>query len=146
MSSGSSLFSERLRGIRAIALTSFALLAGISPRAIGSQPGVDRPNEESLDLLSVSKRIERVRAALDNQARTEATPLSGWLLAQWYNFGNFRPQMPYGAVPGAGVPGYGVPGYGVPGAGVPGYGVPGAGVPRYGVPGAPGNPYSWRNF
>jgi hypothetical protein len=85
----------RLRWIPAIASTCFAISAGMWWGAIAGQPGTGHPDKvASAEDMGVSERIKRVRAELDNQVRPETTPLSRWLLAQWYNFGNFRPPPP----------------------------------------------------
>jgi hypothetical protein len=108
MSSRASQTLDRLRRIRAVASTCLAVLAGMSSSAIASQPGAGRPDKGvSADAPAVSERIKRVRAALNNQDRAEATQSSRWHLAQWFNFSNFRPPMnPYGSQPnyGAQVP------------------------------------------
>jgi len=69
--------------------------------ATGAQSNADRQdNGVSADALTVPERIKLVRAGLNNQLRTEATHPSRQLLAQWYNFGKFRPpEVPYEKAP-----------------------------------------------
>jgi hypothetical protein len=95
----------RLRWILAIASTCLAVSAGMWWGAIAGQPGTGHPDKAaSAEDIGVSERIKRVRAELDNQVRPETTPLSRWLLAQWYNFGNFRPVPQYHYLPQAPMP------------------------------------------
>jgi hypothetical protein len=92
MSFGVSSFLARLRA--RLAPTCLALLAGVSTAGPLATGAVGKP--VSPEVLSVSERIRLVRAAYQEQAKPEAKPLSRWLLAQWYNFGNFRPPpVPY---------------------------------------------------
>jgi hypothetical protein len=141
MASWISRLFAHMRNLQAPAC--LAVLAGVSS---GGQLNIGCT--ESADLArtpSISERIGLIRLAYQNQTKSETPPASPWLLAQWYNFGNFRP------------PQYGVPQYGVPQYGVPQYGVPQYGVPQYGVPYYQGGvvpnqqqppiPYGlWRNY
>jgi hypothetical protein len=101
MFSGPSRFLERLRAARAIGSTCLALVAGISPGTIEGQPSGGGPDKGvSSDGPGISERIKLVRAAFQNQPATEPAYDPRGLLAQWFNFGNFRPSInPYGAQP-----------------------------------------------
>jgi hypothetical protein len=86
-----SAYLVRLRRQRAPAC--LALLAGVST---GGPLTAEAVKPVSPEVLSVSERIRLVRAAYQEQTKPEAKLFSRWLLAQWYNFGNFRPPpVPY---------------------------------------------------
>jgi hypothetical protein len=129
----------RSRWFPAIASTCLTILASMCFGAIAGQPGAGHPDKAAAaENIGVCERIKRVRAEIDNQVSIETTPRSRWLLAQWYNFGNFRP---------APVP-YGVPRYYLPRVPIPQRAVPPPQIPqRLPYPGGyPVQPPMWRNF